>query len=88
MGKDKHKKSQVCVCVCVCVCVVVVMVTALPARQGAQQPEHLAYPRGHPVASTLWDSAMGTRWASLEDFYYRGCQSSPSKHATMTRDIW
>ena len=60
MGKDKHKKSQVCVCVCVCVCVVVVMVTALPARQGAQQPEHLAYPRGHPVASTLWDSAMGT----------------------------
>ena len=36
-----------CVCVCVCVCVVVgVMVTALPARQGAQQPEHLAVSKG------------------------------------------
>lgn len=41
----------------------------------------------------LWPLPTGTlpqapRWASPEDFYYRGCQSSPSDHATVTRDIW
>ena len=35
-----------CVCVCVCEREMVVKVTALPAKQGAQQPEHLAVSKG------------------------------------------
>ena len=46
---------------------------------------------GNIQGDILWPLPTGTvpqapRWASLEDFYNRGCHSNPSNHATMTKD--
>ena len=70
---EAHKKSQGCVCVCVCVCVVV-MVTALPARQGAQQPEHLAVSKG---TSCGQDSATDTQMGISRRFLLQRLPKQP-----------
>lgn len=58
----------------------------LLARQDAQQPEHLAVSKG--ISCVLYPLGQVLKWAPLEDFYNRDCQSSPSNHTTKTRDNW
>lgn len=53
------------------------METVLPARQDAQQPEHLAVSKGISCGLYPLGLPQALRWASLGNFYNRDCQSKP-----------
>jgi len=67
--------------------VLVVMVAALPARQSAQQPEHLAISKGPSCGLYLWGLCLrppdGHLW---KIFTTEAATATPSSHITMTKD--